>query len=289
MGLSRGILDEALLQQAAACGAEIRRGQTISRIRTENDLILELSGGGDLRPKALFLATGKHDVRGLRREPRAEPENLVGFKLHWRLSPAQQHEMTGHVDMMLFPGGYGGLQLVEDGHANLCLLVGAERLRLAGGNWAGLLENLRQSVPHLQTRLEGAVQLEAGPVSISRVPYGFMHKATREDLAHVYRLGDQVGVIPSFTGDGMAIALHSAVLAASGYLEGMAASTYHDRIHRDIERQIGRAVMLYRFARGAIGQCMLMQIASLPGSLALTAELTRIAPSAVAAAILKIS
>jgi len=287
-GLSRGILDEALLQRAAACGAEIRRGQTVNRIRTGDDLTLELGGGGDIRAKTLFLATGKHDVRGLRRELRVAPEDLVGFKLHLLLSPAQQREMAGHVDLMLFAGGYAGLQLVEDGIANLCLLVGAAYLRDAGGTWIALLQNLRQAVPHLQTRLEGAVQLETVPVSISRVPYGFVHVATPADPVGVFRLGDQVGVIPSFTGDGMAIALHSAALAASAYLEGAAASTYHRRIRNDIAGQIGRAVALYRWARGAIGQSMLMQVAAWPGSLGLAAEFTRIAPRAVARALMQI-
>jgi menaquinone-9 beta-reductase len=46
----------------------------------------------------------------------------------------------------------------------------------------------------------------------------------------VWRVGDQVAVIPSFTGDGMSIALHSAILATDMYLNGESAYEYVRRL-----------------------------------------------------------
>jgi menaquinone-9 beta-reductase len=285
-GLSRRILDEALLRHAASCGAEIRRGQAVSQARVEDGITLELGSAENIRTSTLFLATGKHDLRGLRRRPQTTPEDLVGFKQHFRLSPAQRGEMQGQVDVMLFPDGYAGLLLVEDGIANLCLLTGGERLLRTGGAWPALLQDLQQTAPHLHARLEGAVALETKPVSIYRVPYGFVHAPSSEDPPGVFRLGDQVGVIPSFTGDGMAIALHSAVMATSAYLCGIDAVSYHFRIRRDIAGQIGRAAALYGLAHGAAGQTMLTRLAAIwPSSLALAATLTRISPRALERAV----
>ena len=51
------------------------------------------------------------------------------------------------------------------------------------------------------------------PASVAGLPYGYVCRAT--DCAEgLYRVGDQLAVIPSFTGEGIAIALPTARLAA---------------------------------------------------------------------------
>ena len=114
----------------------------------------------------------------------------------------------------MFPDGYAGLRPVEGGAANLCLLVDRARLRDAGGTWDGLIADLRRREPHLAIRLDGAAAMSERPVSIYRVPFGFVHEPGSDHPDGVFRLGDQMGVIASFTGDGMSIALHSAADAA---------------------------------------------------------------------------
>jgi len=56
-------------------------------------------------------------------------------------------------------------------------------------------------------------------------------------------VGDQAAVIPSFTGDGMSIALHSAALAAEMYLDGKTAVGY-------IECLVDQLRVGMRFASG---------------------------------------
>ena len=98
----------------------------------------------------------------------------------------------------------------------------------------------------------------------------------------IFRLGDQMGVIHSFTGDGMAIALHSATAAAAAYLGGESAAAYHRRMRRDIAGQIRRASALYGLARSAPGQALLMRLgAAWPPGLALAASLTRVPAGAL--------
>ena len=104
------------------------------------------------------------------------------------------------------------------------------------------------------------------------MPYGFVHRPAPEDVPGVFRLGDQVGVIPSFSGDGMAIALHSA-LAAVGAAD---APAYHAAMRRRLGPQVGRAMALHRAGLAQPGWVMAAARAW-PGAMAWVARLTRVA------------
>lgn len=283
LGLSRYRLDEALLNHASQSGAILWRGQRASVSDIEGAIIdLDVQGAGSVRTSTLFLATGKQDLRELRRHPDTPPEDLVGFKMHFDVDSTQREALANHIELVLFPHGYAGLQCVEDGRVNLCLLAEGSWLKACGGSWTDLLEELLRTCPHLQRRLSNAVPLLSQPLSICRVPYGFVYNPPANDTNNIYRLGDQVGVIPSFTGDGMGIALHSGVVAATHYLAGSCAERYHRQIRHDIAMQVWRAGLLYRAIRWAPSQRLLMGWAGLtPHSLRLATRLTRVPSSAV--------
>ena len=158
----------------------------------------EVEGAGRLTAPAVFLATGKHDLRGVRRQPSQAAEDLVGLKMYFVLDPAQRAELARHVEILLFRGGYAGLQLIEGGVANLCLLIDRARFKAAGGAWPGVRLYLEQACPHLARRLAGAAEVLDRPLSIFRVPYGHLHAPGPADWPGLFRLGDQMGVIPSF-------------------------------------------------------------------------------------------
>lgn len=282
LGLSRYCLDEALLRHARQCGALLRRGQRASVASTVEAINLDVQNAGTVRTNNLFLATGKHDLRELRRKPLTPPEDMVGFKMYFDVDGEQRKALANHVELVLFAHGYAGLQRVEDGRVNLCLLAERSWLTACGGTWAGLLEELLRTCPHLQRRLSNASPLLAQPLSIYRVPYGFVYDPPADNADNIYRLGDQVGVISSFSGDGMGIALHSGVLAATHYLAGLGAGSYHRQIRHDIANQIWRAGLLYRASRWVPSRRLLMGWAGLmPRSLSIAASLTRIPPAAV--------
>ena len=262
LGVSRRRLDEALLELAAGRGAQVIRGHAVRRALPH---ALEVDGLGRLEAERVLLATGKHEMRGMARATR--PGDLVGFKMHYRLRTEQQAALAGHVEIVLFPGGYAGLQPIEDGRANLCLLIRRAAFDEAGSTWSGVLTALRRSSPHLLERLAQALELFARPLSIFRVPYGYVHR-TEDGVA---RLGDQMGVIPSFSGDGMAIALHTAVAAA----RCPEAAAYHRAMRRDLTGQVGRAMALHRAGLATPGLVTVMARAW-PGALALIARLTRV-------------
>ena len=269
LSLSRRVLDAALLGQAERAGAQVVRGHAVRRLAEHG---LEVDGLGTLRAERVLLATGKHDLRGARRPPAGDA--LVGLKMYYRLTPEQAAELAGHVEVVLFPGGYAGLQAVEGGRANLCLLIRQPAFEEAGADWPGVAAYLKRTAPHLARRLHGAAPLRRRPLAVFRVPYGFVHTLERAGPAGVARLGDQMGVIPSFSGDGMAIALHTAFAAAAP--DG--AEAYHRRMRQDLAGQVGRAMVLHRLGQSAPA-VVAAAARAWPGALAWVARLTRV-PSA---------
>ncbi|WP_299321622.1 FAD-dependent monooxygenase [Parasphingopyxis sp.] len=214
IGLSRYRLDSVLLSAAEAAGADIRRGVALRSADAAGTV--KLANGEDMASDALFLATGKYELRGLKR-PVAKRDADPWMGLRYRIVPSERLSATinGIIEMHLFRHGYAGLLLQEDGSANLCVAVRRSRLRDADGDPMQLLKEIGLESPFLGRRLDGEALPDTAD-AISRVPYGWR---MREGMAGVFRIGDQAAVIPSLAGEGIGIALASGRAAADAYLE----------------------------------------------------------------------
>jgi flavin-dependent dehydrogenase len=244
LSLSRRVLDEALLDRAAAAGAEIRRGVAVRRLAAGH---VETSGGEIVAGEAVVLATGKHDLPGARRAAPAEGA-WVGFKMRLRLAAGAAAAVAGTVELYLFRGGYAGLEPIEGGRANLCLVVRKERLAEMGRSWPLFLPALLAEAPLLAERLADAAPCWTAPLAIAGVPYEFVHRARADDAA--YRVGDQFAVVPSFAGDGIAMALHGGAAAATAILAGVPPQAFHRRLRGELlgpVRRAGAIALLLRF------------------------------------------
>lgn len=253
--LSRRAMDEALLQKAQQNGAQIRRGVTVTNLEYKENLWHAATGTKEtFTAKTVFLASGKHDLRGFQRQIQkgGNKQESIGFKMHFRPEGNQAAEVQKTVELILFQGGYAGLEPVENGLLNLCLLVSKNRFAKNGKNWENLLQSLLDETPLLTLRLRNAAPQWPKPLAISGVPYGFVFQDKGED-ENLYRLGDQMAVIPSFCGDGMAIALYTAELAVQHYLTADARS-YHGQARKILLPQIRRAQFLSRLVAGPMGQ-----------------------------------
>ena len=217
LAVSRRRLDTLLLQQAEAAGAAVERGVLARDIAATN---VRTGDGADIASDTLFLASGKHDVRGVARPADARGDDpTLGLRIRLAPAPGLTRLIAGAVELHLFPGGYAGLALQEDGSANLCMAVHRSRLHAAGSP-AALLATLGRELPALAERL--AYGDPAGPVdAVANVPYGW-----RTGMAGPgqVRLGDQAACIPSLAGEGMGIALASGIGAAAAYARGGAAA-----------------------------------------------------------------
>jgi flavin-dependent dehydrogenase len=274
-GLSRRMLDEALLQRARAAGATLLRGHRVATFRRDRgSMWLDCGRHGGLAADTVFLATGKHELRGAARSRRGA--GFIGLKMYFMLAPPQREALRHHVELLLFPGGYAGLQLVEADRAVLCVLLPAARLRAVGGNWDSLLDALTDESPHLGQRLAGARALFDRPLAIAGLPYGYLHCPMQCKTPGLFRLGDQAAVIASLTGDGIALALASGSLAASVWLAGGTAARYHQRLAACLSRQMRVASAIHGLCLApalqplAAGMCRLW-----PGAMRLAAAATR--------------
>lgn len=272
LSLSRWVLDAALLARASEEGCIVLRGVAAARLAPNGDSWMAEWADGTVQPaRTVFLATGKHDLRGWGR-PAGVQCDLVGFKLHWRLNAAETQALRGFMDLFLFSGGYGGLALVENDAANLCLVVRSSRLRKLGG-WREVLAGLLEENAHICRRFAGAGALWERPLAISSIPYGYMSSRT----SGVWCVGDQAAVIPSFTGDGMAIALHSGALAAEMCLDGGSADQHQQLLRAQLRRGMSIATCLSRAMVTAAGRTLApLALAVLPQAIGWIAESTRI-------------
>ena len=279
--LTRKALDTALIAEAVAAGVRVERGRNVQSLsRTTNNLWqATLADGSTFEAPNAFLATGKHDLRGHSR-PR-DRHQWVAFKMYYRLSAAQRAELGDASELTLYDGGYGGIQPVEDGIANFCCVVQRRYFARAGLRWEGLLAKMQQDCPHLAMRLEGAVPMLDKPISITHIPYGYLRRATEDGL---YCIGDQAAVIPSFTGDGISIALHTARRGAAAYLAGEPASVFQPKLRSAMLPQMRLAELAADGLTNALARAVLpFCLRVWPGAMRVTARLTRVTqPTAVA-------
>jgi menaquinone-9 beta-reductase len=275
-GLSRARLDRSLLAQARRCGADVRTGVAVRKLEQGRSVwTAALGDGGRVESPKVVLATGKHDLRGHRRPERGRP--LIGFKMHCRLRSDQAAALGDAVELFLYDGGYAGLQPIEAGAANLCFVTAAECLRGRSDAWIAALAHLQRVAPMLDIRLRAACLLWPRPASIARVPYGYLC-ADHAAADGLYRVGDQAAVIPSFTGEGIAIALRSARLAAAAVLAGDGAERYAAALRRDLRGTLRRSRLLAAAIRHRPLRNLGLGLAALPGVSPVLARLSRLDP-----------
>ena len=173
------------------------------------------------------------------------------------------------MELVLFPGGYAGLQLVEDDIANLCLLTRAPAEGIAGAV---------ARAPHLTLRLTGAEPLLARPLAIANLPYGMVSPGHAPAPGR-YLLGDQFAMIPSFTGDGMALALSTARWAAAAWAERGpgGADAYAHAARRRVRAQVRLAAGLAEAGlTPALGGAATAVARAWPGAMRWVAGATRV-------------
>lgn len=271
-GLSRERLDEALLELAAREGAQIDRGVRVASLQAG-----EVStSAGPCPADRLVLATGKRDIRPVSRNPDRNVRPFVGFKMHFRADPHAARELAGIIDLVLFDGGYAGIQLVGPRTINLCLIVRKNRLTECGGDWDSLFGSLLEE-PGFTRRLNNATPLFSRPLTIANLPYGYVCDPTEREIPGLFRIGDQAAMTASLSGDGMAIALRTARAIAAYLRDGSPPEAYHRHVVRMTSGQVRRAMALQRATQSplALKACMAM-LGIWPGLLGRFAAQTRL-------------
>ncbi|HEX6088138.1 MAG TPA: NAD(P)/FAD-dependent oxidoreductase [Thermoanaerobaculia bacterium] len=189
-GISRLLFDDLLLRTAIARGAVFRTA-TVSELPSAKVIV------------GAWGRWGRFDQQ-LHRSFVGVRDRNFGFKRHYR-GPARDS-----IDLYAFPRGYLGVNAVEGGITNICGLVHASRLAGHKGRWDAFVETLRAEEPRLDV-LYGEHE-PAQEHFLSSEPVIFRARSAVE--GGVFMIGDASGVIDPLTGNGMAMAVQSALLAA---------------------------------------------------------------------------
>ncbi len=245
-GLSRRVLDQALLGQCRDAGVEVRLGSLVTQVLEESGPMSEgcpvyrvCTDTAEHPARAVFLATGKWDLRSQSRRLGFDNQ-LVGIKVHLRLPGSRSERLRGQVELFGIRGGYAGLCLVEEDKTNLCFVLDKTLFKDVGGQWVGLAEHLSRENRDLGVYLSETVPLTDKPLFVSHLPYGFV---VPPEASSFYRLGDQFAVFPSFAGEGIFLALLSGQQAADHFsrLKENGTARYNHEFRRRVRPKMAQA------------------------------------------------
>jgi flavin-dependent dehydrogenase len=271
LSLSRYRLDGALLSRAEALGTQVKRGAAVRSVAPDGEGWIVQCDGGPFACRNLVLATGKWGLRGI---DDTRDGSRVGLKMHLRLADDGRRALNGRVELYFLGRSYAGLELIEDGVANLCVLMPCELVARLGHGWQPVQDHLAQALPALAERLAGSRPLWDKPLAVVAPTGGLLH---RGQGSAVYRVGDRLAHIPPFTGDGLGIALASAALAAVQIRDGRSPAQYLKAARKLTGRPIRFAGLLSALVATRVGQTALLSAAALaPGLLEGVVRRTRL-------------
>lgn len=158
------------------------------------------------RCKQFIMATGKRSNldKNLQRDFINKKSPWLAVKMHY------EYDMPANlVQLHTFNGGYAGLSKVENNLVNCCYLVNYESFK----QFKDILvfqEQVMAVNPQLAHFFDKATATWEKPITISQI--SFEEKQPIED--HAIMIGDTAGLIHPLCGNGMAMAIHSAVIAS---------------------------------------------------------------------------
>ena len=223
LGLSRHAFDRILVDQAREAGADVRMGRTVRNVEGSlSDTFVVQGERETYRARAVVGAFGKRSRLdgALDRSVLQEKSAPVAFKRHF----ASRDDDTGRalhdtIELHTFDGGYCGLAPVEGGLINVCWIAPQSELKAAGGSAEGMMREVLSQNPALAARLDGLAPVTENFSAVAQISF-----ATKPLFSSdVCMIGDAAAMIAPLCGDGMAMALRSASLAAdllSEFLRG---------------------------------------------------------------------
>ena len=208
LGLSRYALDRLLFEHAAATGADVQDGTPVQAVEGN------LAEGFSVRTSAetfsarvVLGAYGKRGVldRKLERPFFEKQTPFVAFKAHY-----EGLALPSTIELHAFPGGYCGLSHIEGEQVNACWITHEDALKASGGRPEGMIEGAMAENAVLAARFRAMRRVSPSFLAISQISF-----APKEPFdGDVCMVGDTAGLITPLCGDGMAMALYAAELAA---------------------------------------------------------------------------
>ena len=123
--------------------------------------------------------------------------------------------------------------------------------------------------------LSDGIQVSPKALTIAGVPYGFLQRSNMSE--GFFRLGDQSAVIPSFCGEGMAIALRSAVVGAETVSAGGLPQDHIAALRTEFANRLHIAMTMQRIVKHDWSRAIAWHLLKLrPRAARHLAQLTRV-------------
>jgi menaquinone-9 beta-reductase len=286
LGISRTQLDERIARWAEERGAELRCGaRALGLDAIPAGFLVRFSEGTkqtEIEARSVVGAWGRWDAMDREWRPKGQADGHGRRFLAWSRGYEPDDSLERRVALYLFPGGYCGLSRIEGGAVHLAGIVdGATHRRLPHG-WDAVLAHARRcntALDRALDRLTPATDFRgAGPVHLAAKP---------PEEGGVLMVGDAAGVLDPFSGQGIACALSSGILAARTLEDGLSGAVPGTSVSR-IYAAAWRARFRRRFGWSAAFRRLMHRpdlaatAARWAGDRLVRSALQRLAPSAAA-------
>ena len=246
LGLSRYRLDSILCGEAQRMGVELHTGEEVRGISgCLGEHFSVTTDEGTYETRLVVGAFGKRSTldRKLNRPFLRKRAGYLAFKAHYAGT-----DLGDAIELHAFPGGYCGLSHVEEGLVNACWISTENAFKASGRHPEHMIRTCFGANDILRRRFQALEKVSDSFTAISQI--SFAQKGTFE--AGVCMVGDTVGMIAPLCGDGMAMALRSAELAApllSAYLKAeLDAGSLMQRYRQAWDREFRMRMRLGRIA-----------------------------------------
>jgi menaquinone-9 beta-reductase len=223
--ISRYIFDNFLAQLAVRHGLQLFEGCEVQDVIFDANKFTLSTTQGTFKADVVVGAFGKRSRLDVKLErpfiKRRSP--FVAVKYHVRNTAHPAHVVALHN----FQGGYCGVVNIENGLTNICYLASRDNFKQYK-SIDSFETNVLSENPLLREALDRTELVFERPLVINEV--SFQTKSPVEN--HILMAGDSAGMITPLCGNGMAIAIHSAKIAA-----GCAYDFCVDRISRSAMEQ----------------------------------------------------
>ncbi|MEH0156617.1 FAD-dependent monooxygenase [Limibacter armeniacum] len=204
-GISRFTIDQYLFEKSKQAGTTVLQNTKVHHFDFDGSFFtVNTTKGESFQAPLLIGAFGKRSLldKQMKRPFIQSKSPYIGIKYHIK-NPIPTNQIALHN----FKDGYCGISKVEEGKTNLCYLSSRQNLKKFGS-----IEKMEQEVlfenPHIRQIFEESEFLFEKPIVINEI--SFSAKSCIEQ--HVMMAGDSAGLITPLCGNGMAMAIHSAII-----------------------------------------------------------------------------
>lgn len=241
IGLSRYTLDYYLCQKALENGCKVVEA-SVSDVQFENDVFTVTAGDESYTAKVVIGAYGKRSNidQVLSRDFIKGKSPWLAVKAHYKGDFPDDV-----VGLHNFDGGYCGVSRVEGGLINVCYLADYESFKKYK-NIEEYQDKVLARNKNLKKILANSAMVFDKPVTISQIC--FDRKEPVEN--HILMAGDTAGLIHPLCGNGMAMAIHSAKIAAETTMDFLAGKSNRIKMEQQYkaewQKQFGKRLMMGR-------------------------------------------